>query len=243
MALPARRPTAHGVKTRSVRSVALFETDAALVTELIPSWHGARDENVDSQEGSLPEITVAAAGGAVPGTLPRSGGARNLQQLRQVLREVGGRKVQQEALVEQQEGVPGQPRQRKARSSACDTATLCAQLHHSQVEVVQVHEVDVQERLVADATAARERHKRDRVLEELRSSRIQHHQLMADYGCANILDFIQFFNPSGEAQTFRVVVRPPNTRRQAVLARTTGPVLQLRSTAWQTWSSRSTPHP
>ena len=127
MALPARRPTAHGVKTRSVRSVALFETDAALVTELIPSWHGARDENVDSQEGSLPEITVAAAGGAVPGTLPRSGGARNLQQLRQVLREVGGRKVQQEALVEQQEGVPGQPRQRKARSSACDTATLCAQ--------------------------------------------------------------------------------------------------------------------
>jgi len=160
MALPARRPTAHGVKTRSVRSVALFETDAALVTELIPSWHGARDENADSQEGSLPEITVAAAGGAVPGTLPRSGGARNLQQLRQVLREVGGRKVQQEALVEQQEGVPGQPRQRKARSSACDTATL-----------------------------------------------------------------------------------PPNTRRQAVLARTTGPVLQLRSTAWQTWSSRSTPHP
>lgn len=93
---------------------------------------------------------------------------------------------------------------------------------------------------MADATAARERHKRDRVLKELQSSRIQHHQLMADYGCATILDFIQFCNPSGEAQTFRVVVR---RLHHVVLVATTCPGLQLCSTAWQMQSSRSMRRP
>lgn len=117
MAPPAQRPTVHGVKGRSVRSVALFETDAACVTELIPSWRGGRDENADCHAAGLPEITVAGTGNAIPATSTPSAGARNLQQLRQVLREVGGRKVQQEALMEQQEGVSGQPSHRKAR---CD---------------------------------------------------------------------------------------------------------------------------
>lgn len=84
----------------------------------------------------------------------------------------------------------------------------------------QMPEVDVQERVVADATAVRERHKHIRVTQELRSSRVHCHKLIADYGCATILDSIQFVNPSGEAQTFRVEVRRQGASTGGTLSNT-----------------------
>lgn len=206
VAVPVGRHAGCGVKARSVRSVALLESDSKLVTELIPSWHGPRDENRATGTGQQ-----TAANTSVQASMADKHGqdVQSLQQLRQVLREVGGRKVQLEALVKQ----PGRPSAQPLPSKACVQPSsrhyplyLLEFVLVQKPGMLQAHDVDVQERLVADATAIRERHKRALVTKELRTSRVQHHKIMAEYGRATILDFVEFFNPSGEAQTFRVMV-------------------------------------
>ena len=134
VSLPARRRHTHGVKGRSVRSVTLFETDANLVTELIPSWHGARDENTASQAASMPPMAVAVVGGTAAPVPLGHGGGRDLQQLRQVLREVGGRKVQQEALVKQRAGPPGAASHQKARPQPAQCLNACNGVRDIHVE-------------------------------------------------------------------------------------------------------------
>lgn len=101
-------------KGRIVRSVALFETDDGLITELIPSWRGAKDENAGLREHAAAKAPARDGVPAVPLMPVEKGASRNLHQLRKVLQEVGGRKVQQEALVKHTVGSPMNPMRRKA---------------------------------------------------------------------------------------------------------------------------------
>lgn len=73
--------------------------------------------------------------------------------------------------------------------------------------MLQDDDARIQERVLADAQAVRERHKHARVTRCLRLNRVHQHKVMAEYGKAVVLNTIRFLNPSGEAHTFELKAR------------------------------------
>jgi hypothetical protein len=71
-------------------------------------------------------------------------------------------------------------------------------------DMLQDADVRIQERVLADAQAVRERHKHARVIRCLQLNRVHHHKVMVEYGKAVILNSIRFLNPSSEAHTFQL---------------------------------------
>lgn len=75
---------------------------------------------------------------------------------------------------------------------------------HGPLMCLLQDEARIQERVLADAQAVRQRHKHARVARCLQLNRVHHHKVMAEYGKAVVLTSIRFFNPSGEPHTFQL---------------------------------------
>ena len=206
---------------RKVRSLSLFEENTSFVSELIPSW-----------QGPMRAATCQAPERKDENEIVHNMPDQDLAELRKALRDLGGKKVQQEspytAVDLRAPSHKGRNvrclcnRNRAAVTSYVQIMTMQLRLTVQYCDVLTVWplqgaEVHIQERVFADVMSVRERHRHDTVARYLHLSRVHHHKVMAEYGTVSILDSIQFFNPSSEAQTFRLVVwtSPPAVSSRA----------------------------